>query len=97
MKRRIEKTKYFICADAYSMWLEEEYENKKGKLATRRASGYCGSYESLLDHFTAKRIMAADKKTVKGFLREIAAAEREARKLAKGLGRILDEKAKEEK
>lgn len=56
--------KYILRSDQYSMWIEEEYEQKNGKLASRKVAGYAWSIDNLLRQFSEAKIYGSDAETM---------------------------------
>lgn len=65
---KIRAGRYIINSDAYSMWIDEEYESKTGKTATKRVAGYCNNVEQLLKDFRDKKVNGSDAETMEGFM-----------------------------
>lgn len=65
---RIQTGKYILNSDAYSMWIDEEYKTKTGKVATKRVAGYCNSPMLLLRDFRDKRVTGSDARNMDDML-----------------------------
>lgn len=65
--------KYTLRSDAFCMWIEEEYETKKGKLATRKVAGYSTSLRSLLESFREKKMLDSDAETIEELIEALRA------------------------
>lgn len=89
--------KYIIKSDPLNLWVEEKYEvktgKKKGDEATRVITGYAPTFGQLLQNFVERRLRSSDAETVKGFLSDLAQAEKDLLNLAQKAGTKLDERA----
>ena len=56
----IQVGKYILRSDQFCLWVDEEYEQKNGKTATRRVAGYSTSFKSLLSSLTRNKVLEAD-------------------------------------
>jgi hypothetical protein len=84
--------KYIIKSDPLNLWVEEKYKTKKGDEATKVVTGYAPTFELLLQNFVKRRLRSSDAETVKGFLSDLAQAERDLLDLAEKAGTKLDER-----
>lgn len=84
--------KYIIKSDPLNLWVEEKYKTKKGDEATRVVTGYAPDLKTLLQNFVKRRLRSSDTETVKGFLSDLAQAERDLLDLAEKAGTALDER-----
>lgn len=82
---RIKAGKYIINSDAYSMWIDEEYESKTGKTATKRIAGYSNDVSHLLNDFRSKKINGSDARTMDELLMTMKNALDEAEELLKAM------------
>jgi len=57
---KIRVGKYILRSDPYCMWIDEEYEQKNGKTAVKRAAGYSPSLTTLLRSFRQKKVLSSD-------------------------------------
>ena len=85
---KIECGKYTVYGDSYCVWIVEKRETKKdgkktGKFTEERVAGYVGTFEELFDDFISRRTRTSDAEDLKGILKEIAAASRDAKKMIK--------------
>lgn len=56
--------KYILRSDPYCMWVEEEYEQKNGKTASKRVAGYAWNLDNLLRQFSEKKMYCSDAETI---------------------------------
>lgn len=81
--------RYTIYSDAYCMWIAETRESKDkdgkptGKTREERVAGYCENLEQLMEDFIEKRTRNSDATTLKQLLKDLASAERDAKKILK--------------
>lgn len=87
---KIECGRYTVNGDSYCLWINETYETKDpktkektGKTREERVAGYCENFEQLLEDFVDRKTRNSDATTLKEMLKELASAEREAKKIAK--------------
>ncbi|MCB6475583.1 hypothetical protein LI171_04935 [Emergencia timonensis] len=84
--------RYIIKSDPLNLWVEEKYKTKKGDEATKVVTGYAPTFELLLQNFVKRRLRSSDAETVKGFLSDLAQAERDLLDLTQKAGTKLDER-----
>lgn len=63
---------YILRSDAYSMWIDEEFVNSKGKDDVRKIAGYSQSFPTLLASFQRNKTLDNNAKTIEGLLRHLA-------------------------
>ena len=63
--------KYILRSDPYCMWVEEEYEQKNGKTASKRIAGYAWSLDNLLRQFSEKKLYSSDAETVEQLISDL--------------------------
>ena len=80
----------FLVKDQYSMWIAKE-KTIKGETQYERISGYYSTFESLLDGFIREQGKKTKGDTVEEALAEFAKLEKDMRKIARTIGKELDE------
>lgn len=59
-KMKIKVGKFYLCSDRYCYWINEEYEVEKGKTKgakkIRNVTGYCHTFEKVIQTFRERRI-----------------------------------------
>lgn len=87
---------YIIRSDQYCCWIDQETVQAKGKnigkVVTKRVTGYVSNFEQLLPNFADRKYKGEDARTVEEALKKIADAEKETLRVAREIGRKLDEK-----
>lgn len=57
---KIKVGKFYLCSDRYCYWINEEYEVEKGKTKgtkkIRNVTGYCHTFEKVIQTFRERRI-----------------------------------------
>lgn len=89
---RIEVGRYTVNGDSLCLWITEERETKDpktkkktGKFTSERVAGYCENFEQLMEDFIDRKTRNSDAVTLKELLKDIASAERDAKKIAKAI------------
>lgn len=87
---KIEVGRYTIIGDSYCLWITETRETKDpktkkktGKVTTERVAGYSLNFEELMEDFIDRKTRNSDAATLKQMLRDIASAEKDAKKIVK--------------
>ena len=80
--------RYILKSDAWTLWIEEEYESKgkdgkPGKKQIRRAAGYAPNIDILIRQFVAHRHMASEAQTVEELIKELKQTAEDAAELKK--------------
>ncbi len=65
---KIKVGKYILNSDALNFWITEEYETKSGKTDERMVTGYCYTFEKLLETFLQRKIGGSDATTLSALL-----------------------------
>ena len=81
-----------LCKDAFQMWIAKE-KSVKGEIQYERITGYYTTYGSLLDGFIREQGKKTKGKDVEEALAEFAKIEKDMRKIAKIIGKELDNEA----
>lgn len=79
----------YLCKDTYQMWIAKE-KKAKGETQYERITGYYTTYESLLDGFVREQGKKTKGKDVEEALAEFAKVEKDMRKIARMIGKELD-------
>lgn len=62
---------HFLNSDSYSYWITAEYTNKKGTVVERRVSGYCDTFERVVENFIEKKIKSSEAEKISDLKKEI--------------------------
>lgn len=73
--------KYIVRSDALNLWVEEEYTDRKGEIATKRVAGYARTFPELYKSFVDKKIRGSEAKTFEALREEIAGIAAETMKI----------------
>lgn len=65
---KIKVGNYILNSDALNFWITEEYETKNGKTDERMVTGYCYTFEKLLETFLQRKIGSSDATTLSELL-----------------------------
>lgn len=84
----------YLCKDAFQMWIAKE-KSIKGETQYERITGYYTTYESLLDGFIREQGKKTKGKDVEEALAEFAKVEKDMRKIARMIGKELDNASRE--
>lgn len=74
---------FVLKSDRYCCWIEHEYTDGKGKLATKQITGYCTDFKKLLDDFLDRTIKSADVTSMEDAIKVIKQATEDAKSIAK--------------
>lgn len=96
---KIQAGKYILRSDQFCMWIEEEYTTKKGKVETRRVTGYASSLTNLLSDYTKRKTLLSDAESLDELLDALSSAKCDIetfinKAVAQGYAKI-EEKAKD--
>ena len=87
---KIDIGRYSIVGDSFCLWITETRETKDpktkkktGKTTTERVAGYCENFEQLMEDFIDRKTRNSDATELKALLKDLAGAERDAKKIAK--------------
>lgn len=62
---------YILRSDPYCMWIEEVYQQKDGKEASRRVAGYASSLSNLMRQFSEARLYGSDAETIEQLISDL--------------------------
>ena len=67
--------RYYLRSDAWTLWIEEEYESKgkdgkPGRVQKRKVAGYTNNIDNLIRQFCAHKHMASEATTVEQLIKE---------------------------
>lgn len=79
----------YLCKDAFQMWIAKE-KKVKGEIQYERITGYYTTYESLLDGFIREQGKKTKGNSIEEALMEFAKVEKDMRKIARMIGKELD-------
>ena len=79
----------YLCKDAFQMWKKKK-KSIKGEIQYERITGYYTTYESLLDGFIREQGKKTKGKDAEEALAEFAKVEKDMRKIARMIGKELD-------
>ena len=63
--------KYILRSDPYCLWIEEEYQQKNGKMASKRVAGYASNLNNLLRQFSEKKLYGSDAETIEQLITDL--------------------------
>ena len=63
--------KYILRSDSYCLWIEEEYQQKDGKTASKRVAGYAWNLDNLIRQFSEKRVYGSDAETIEQLISDM--------------------------
>lgn len=79
----------YLVKDAFQMWIAKE-KRVKGETQYERISGYYTTFESLLDGFIREQGKKTGGEDLESALTEFAKLEKDMRRIAKIIGKELD-------
>lgn len=79
----------YLVKDAFQMWIAKE-KKVKGETQYERITGYYTTYESLLDGFVREQGKKTGGEDLESALAEFAKVEKDMRRIAKIIGKELD-------
>ena len=61
--------KYIFRSDQYCMWIEEEYTQKNGEIASKRVAGYAWNIDNLMRQFSESKVYGSDAESIQQLIR----------------------------
>ena len=81
--------KKYLCKDAFQLWIAKERKTRDG-VSYERISGYYTTYESLFDGYVREQGKKIHGDNIAEQLAELADMEKQIRKMARKVGKELD-------
>lgn len=63
--------KYILRSDPYCLWIEEEYTQQNGKMASKRVAGYATSLSNLMRQFAEAKLYGSDAETMEQLISDL--------------------------